>query len=305
MSLTYIAVLIAVLLACAPLMSSISTRQREKALQRYAKQMNLSLSPEVRPRVIRRINAYERASLIGGVGGSAVGFGVGLTLPQAPDSGTWVPLAVFVGLGMGMMLTTVTTATIGALRPAPGRRVARASTPTIVDYVPPLERRYAVAALGCAGLALIGAVVALATGVVRSDEMDAAGVLYSGGAVFAYLGAVSYVIAQVLSRRILDAGQPASTAQELAWDDALRASTLRGLLLLPGSLATLSVVFTFVRLAAHATYQADFVGLVGGAALIAFVCVVGCLVVIDARSRPSQHYWRRLWRATHISTAAP
>lgn len=292
----YLAVVIAVLLACAPLLSSTTPRQRRKALDRYARRMNLALTPEVEPRVIGRVAAYERATLIGGVIGSVVGLAVGRALPPAPDSGTWTPLAVLVGLGVGAMVATVTTATVGTLHHAPGRRVARISAPTMNDYVPPLERWFAPTALACAGLALLGAAIALSTGVVQSPDLSAADVFSSPGAVFGYLGAAGFLTARLLGHRILGAGQPAADQHELAWDDALRAATLRGLLTLPGALSTLSVLTTFLRLGAHVTNPPEFVGVIGGAALMLFICGVVMLATVDAFSRPSQHYWRQLWQ---------
>lgn len=296
MKFAYIAVLIAVLLASAPLLSSKSAWQREKALNRYARRMNLALTTEVRPRVISRIATYERSLLIGGVGGSLAGFGLGLVLSHPQNWGDWTPLTVFIGLGLGVMLATVTTATFSTLRTGPRQRIARTSAPRITDYVPPVERWYTPVALGCAGLVLLGATIALGIRVLHGDELQAAGMLLSSGAILGYLGFAAHLVAQHLTRRVLDAGQPAASQQELAWDDALRAATLRGLQLLPGSLATLSVLMTFVQLGAQVTNPPEFVAVVGAVGLILFVCAVAVALIADAVSRPSQHYRRRLWQ---------
>lgn len=295
----YIVVALAFFLACAPLLSSTTERGREKSLDRYARRMNLALTGQVRPRVVKRIMSYERAAVAGGICGVAVGFAVGLALPEhiAPGDGTIGPLLAVIGLGVGVMASTVTTATIGALRPVQERRIARLSVPGLGDYVPALERWFAPITLGCAGLALAGGVIALGTGVIRSDGLDAVGLLYSVGAILGYLGLATYLVARILARRILGAGQPATAEQELAWDDALRANSLRGLFQLPSALAGMSVLVIFAQVAAARTVnRADTLNFIGGSAFILFIAGALTLIVADLSTRPSQHYWRQLWR---------
>lgn len=217
----YIVVLIAIFLACTPQLSSATERQRGKALDRYARRMNLALTPQVRPRVIKRITAYECAALVAGICGVAVGYAVSLILPgpSEPGSGNTAPLfvAVAVGLGVGVMMSTVATATVAILRSEPERRIARTSVPAVADYVAALERWSAPLALGCAGLALLGAVIALGTGVHHSDELN----LIGGCAFFLFIVAAVVLISldgssrpsQHYGRRLWQHSQPTRVRQ--------------------------------------------------------------------------------------------
>lgn len=295
----YFVVVVAVLLACAPLLSSATDRQREKSLERYARRMDLALTRYVKPRVVRKITTYERAAVAGGVCGAAIGLIAGIALPVhiLPNDGTITPLLVVIGLGLGMMISTVAAATVSTLRAEPERRIARMTVPAVADYVPALERCFAPLALCCAGLALAGGVIALGTGVVPSDDLNPGQLLYSVGAILGYLGLATYVACLLLARKVLAAGQPATAQQELAWDDALRANSLRGLYRLPSVLAGVAVPVIFVQVAAaRSVNQADTLNFIGGAALIVFVVAALGLIVADVSTHPSRHYRRRLWQ---------
>jgi hypothetical protein len=296
----YLVVVVAVLAAGAPFLFSLSDRQRAKALDRYARQVNLALTPEVRPRVVARIVARERAFTGGGLVGTLLGLGVGLTLPSEPavvGEGPGPLLAVPIGLIVGATIATVFTSVASTLRPGIDRRIARPTAPALEDYVPPMERWFAPLTLACAVLALAGGVIALATGVLHSPDLQAADLLRSTGSVLLYAAVLAFAGGRPLARRVLEAAQPASSEQELAWDDALRSSTLRGIVQLPSVLAAASVTISFFEIGARTVDQPMIIGLLGVLGLTVFLTGSAVLLAMDLGGRPRQHYWRRLWRA--------
>ncbi|GGL69078.1 hypothetical protein GCM10011575_29640 [Microlunatus endophyticus] len=296
MFISYVAVGVCLLAGSAPLLLTTNDKQRQKALDRYARKVNLAITDDVRPLVVRRITIVERFTLIGGAVGGLLGLVLSVVLRAAGATDWAASFAILLGLAIGISFAPVGSVVLTTLGIAAGPRVARMTTPAVTDYVPRLELRAVPIALGCAGLAIAGGMVALGTGVLQGHRLDAVGVLVSPGAILAYVAALGYAAALILVRVVLNSGQPAGSTQELAWDDAMRASSLRSLIHTPLAIAAASVVVTFLDVGSRTINQPVLIGTIGVAALVIFVVAMITVAVTDAASRPGQHYWRRLWQ---------
>jgi hypothetical protein len=274
------------------------TRQdKEKVLDQQARQVNLALTPEVRPLVIERIVARERAHLVGTIAGIVVGFVLILVLPTtvrrhlATDLLFFPPPLLFAvfGLILGVTVAPVATAAM-SLRRRNGTRIARAITPSIDDYVPRSEIWPAAAAAACVAVTLSVGVALVGS----HGSTDRGPLLLSHGAMFGYVALAALLIGKLLSRRILQTGQVAASGQELAWDDALRASTLRDLSSRPQLLAAIAQIQLAqsigdrLDLPALASLTIEM-GILGSALVFLLLGLAG------QATTPSQHYWRRLW----------
>lgn len=297
-----IGALLGAVLAGSPFLLSIGDRKRERALDRYARHANLAVTDEVRRPVVRRIITLERAALIGGIGGAGAGLLLSLLLQPVPvddDAGySFAPIAILLCAGLGAGVCQALTAAIVTVRVEPGRRIARSTAPDFSDYVPPLEQTLCVAALAGAVLSILGGWLALRLGILHSERLEGGGIFGTLGAVLAGAALLLTAIGAILGPIILRAPQPAGSEQELAWDDALRANTLRSLVTVPAVTALVSIFTTFFEVGARTVPQPAPIGAIGVVALLCIVVAAAVLMGVDLSARPSQHYWRRLWKPT-------
>jgi uncharacterized membrane protein (DUF485 family) len=165
-------------------------------------------------------------------------------------------------------------------------RLARLRAVSIVDYRAPLEQwlpRIAVA------VAVVGFIVRIAV-----DPGGASGVppfLY----VYAVLMVATLVICEIAGRVLVRRGQPAGSAIELAWDDALRSRALSAIAVSP---FFLGAYFGFVTLAFYPpTHSAGSAP--GSIVEISLDLAAAILLlawgVIAMATKPQQRYLRRLW----------
>ena len=115
--------------------------------------------------------------------------------------------------------------------------------------------------------------------------------------LFVYAGAiiVSLAIYEVTSRTLVRRGQPAGSALELAWDDALRSRALNAIAIAPMYLAA---YFNIASIAFYPNSRGPAAVLaVDISALTEILFAAGLLVwIIGTSSRkPQQRYLRRLW----------
>ena len=294
----WIAILPAIVISMAPLLMARKDPQREKALDGYARKVNLAMTPQVRPRVVARLRSYEKAAMIGAAVGVAVGLPV-MIIVGAIGAPAWsdnLPLGIIVSVCLGMTCGPVFSSVGRALRPDPGRRIARPTAPTAADYVPPLERLSAPFGVGISALALIVGAVLLSTGVLPSNDFDLLGLLLSPGAVIGYFGLLLWIGTIVVERLLLRTGQIAGSEQELAWDDALRAMTLRGVVVLPFAVSTMATLLIFFTVISQTTGVSSTMTAIGGFAFFGYLTAVCIGVALDVAQTPGQHYWRRLWK---------
>ena len=168
----------------------------------------------------------------------------------------------------------------------PGRRIARDHAVTVEDYVDPVERR---AAWIIAAIALAIGLVDLIHGGRGPDALIAATTGFGALAVIAGTALVS--------RLIVARPQRADTTVLLAWDDALRAATLRFITQSATVIALLSLVGTLPIAVASTGIRVDREGMqMGTVWAVVAVFVVGG--IWGMRQRPARYFLRRLWPGT-------
>jgi predicted membrane protein len=295
MSLVFVLCAIAIVFSFTPLASSKpATRPRE--LDKYARRMGIAVPADIEDRIVARLIRRERALLAGGLTGIILAVLVSLVLPGGFAAG-YVPVLVFGGLGIGSALGAALASSSTALIPPTGPRVARPTTPVLGDYVPTLESRCARLLPAVALAAVAGAWIAYSAGALGDARLTSGYIWTSAGAWLAYASVAALLVAGLLSRRILDRGQPASSATDLAWNDALRAQALRDLHAMPVVLGLVSALSTFFDVGSLADYRGDgaTAGLIGMALLLLLVTLTVLLTVVGFVGKPQQHFWRRLW----------
>lgn len=243
-----------------------------------------------------RFRRRHRAAGVGAATGLALVLAWGWVSddPFLERSGAAVPVllvAAMVGVAVGTGLLALREA--ANARPADGPRLARPVTPTIADYVPPIERLGARVVVAVPAVVLVTAAVTSLAGVV-----DLAA-LVTGTPALLYVVAAPAVafVAEAASRRLLERPQPAASPVELAWSDASRAQVLRDIVTVPllaGMFATAGVTAAALEATAPGG-PSDLVIAVGTA--VAGLLVLAALVTaaVSASSRPDRHFRRRLW----------
>ena len=204
---------------------------------------------------------------------------------------TWLLIgAVATGGALGTALASV-------LQPArqPDRlRVARSRSVGLADYIGGLERN---GARILATLGVLGGIATLLLGwfdVVRFALEPASGARI---ALCAFT-ALALVAFEVLGRRVVGRPAPAGSPRELAWDDALRAATVRDLAGAPtvlGLFASAAVALDIILMvAAPGSANQTLVTVIAVGAATAFLA--GTIIAIVAIvPKPQQHYLRTLW----------
>lgn len=248
-----------------------------RALERVAREVGLALTPEIESTLARRITSRERGYTIGAMTAVA---GIGLwsfSGTVANWSGIVLVSIILIGAVVGLGIAEWRS----AFAPVPdGPRIARAQTPTLADYVSPVERWSNPVAILLAVGALGVVVVAFPGGL---DSLLPALVL---AAVAVVTAAVSWIAGAALLKH----GQPAASVTELAWDDALRGSTLRSIAQIPMILGAASLTATLYALGTDpAMSSLTTYGLLG------LVAVVLAFTIFTNQRRTATRYLRRLW----------
>lgn len=250
---------------------------------RYAVLLRVGLPVRLENAVSARVNARDRGAGIGAFVATvlamlAVHFGIGVS----DDTRLTLLLiggAAAAGGGAGVAVAAFTDAP-GIARSGP--RIARSGAVTVADYIHPFER------YGARTVVVVAAAVSIA-----GAALGAGGSLFPLAA-FATVGVVALGLFEVASRRIVAIGQPAGSTGELVWDDAVRASTLRGMLAAPVAFGGYSLLFGLLRLvetgpAAATAAAADVSGVATSLGVFAFV-------LYDRIGKPRRHFLDRLWR---------
>lgn len=274
---------------------------RTGAAHRLARKVDLSLDPSVEQAVADRLARRERAGVVGGL---LVMWAAVVTLGRAAEAvqeglaPLFVALAYLLGhaVGYGVVAWHETRRP-----PGDGPRVARASTPTHDDYVARHERWGAWVVAGAATCLAVALVMVEQTGAFGS-----AAVPWALAAATAVLPWVAIAVDELLARRLLDRRQVAATPLELAWDDALRARTLRDMVTVPLVLGlSLPLVLAGVMGdAAEGGWPANpMVGVTSGV----FMLILGGAIVlglVSAALNPHRHFRSRLWPRTNREAVA-
>ncbi len=265
---------------------------RRSTAERYARTVDLDLG-ELRGVVERRLARREVAGAVGGVLGAWVTVG-GLVAAGLP--GSWVAALAAIGFLAGAAVAYAGVAWRDSGGPlADGPRIARATAPEHGDYVARHERWGAWVAAGAATLVAVGLAAVDAAGVLDLGEVP-----LGLAAATAVLPWVAVGLDAAVARRLLDRPQVATSTHELAWDDALRARTLRDLV---GVVITVAVVMPVMLASVVAEGlpggwpENPAVGVVMGL-IAAILGAAGVMTVVSLALQPGRHVRTRLWPAS-------
>lgn len=285
--------LVAVLL---PLSGSYRSYLGRKLATKAAATVPADQETALEERMTRRARAMGAGIVVAGI--------LALLLSQAWDSaedasgGFFAVSVMFVFGAVGLALADIrwpgTT--------TEGPRTARATSPTVEDYLPP-QLLMVSHLFTITGLAVLVVTVLLS----RSEWFDAATIWRSPVPLLATALPLLLGLSWLATRRVLDAPQPARDETELYWQDAVRAQTLSSLAVGTPFVGLFALVVCGSVLDDAASTAAVTVGQVGPAwslwllvagYLLPFLLVLGTVVVAAAQrgSWSEMHHFRdRLW----------
>ncbi|TFD49834.1 hypothetical protein E3T55_10405 [Cryobacterium frigoriphilum] len=250
---------------------------QRRVLERFAREAGLALTPEIEPAVTRRITAHERGYTIGAMT-AVVGIGFWSITGTTTE---WSGIVLVAIIAIGAVAGVVIVEWRAAFAQVPDQpRIARPTAPAVTDYVSPWEMWASPVVILVAALALGAALAASPLGLwplVPATVLAAAAVVAA---------AVSHFAGGALMRR----GQPASSVDELAWDDALRGATLRSMVQIPATIGVASLAATLFTLGTLPGLSDVMMWTLFGvlAALVAFM-------ILSNRRAATTYYLRRLW----------
>jgi hypothetical protein len=274
--------------------------------RRHARRINLELSGEQAGVVARRLGMRARVGALGSLVGVLVVWAPGAVWGVGPfadpssgarsaagDATSYLgPIAAMVAFFVGRSVGSAAVAWSEALRPPlpRGPRVARASRPGVGDYVAPVER------VGSWLVVAVDAVLVLVLIALRGPVgLPTLPVGLTVAVVIAPAAAVA--LQEWLAARLVAAPQITTSSTALAWDDAMRAVTLRDVVTV-----TLAIGLTgpFVLLGVLSS------GLTGGwpenpavgvvdALFVALLVPAAVIALVSTALAPWRHFRRRLW----------
>lgn len=283
-------------------------KNRNRAINQMIDQARLALPPELHAEVTTRVLSRQRAMIVGSIIAIVV---TAIPIYFTINSGmsVWSGLLVVIASVCGSSIGVFASEARSAFAPASAvPRIARSRTPVIGDYLSTLERWFTPASVIMA-VALLAAVSVLMV-LNPEDTFDRDALLGLLLPVVLLVAAViAWAIAGAAARHLLSRGQPAGTVTELAWDDALRSSSLRAVNDMPAMIAFMGSFVTVFTLSIAATGNEP--GSLGNT--IANFAIFGMLValipllvvlLLRAGSRRPPHYLRQLWPETAAQISA-
>ncbi len=274
---------------------SVPRSSAASAVRSFARSVNLAVTAEVEPTVLRRVRARS-LSFAGGLALAAVAL-MALGLAGVEPGSMTAIVVVLVIYGSVALCVAVTAGAGRPHVPEGAPRVAHVGESRIRDYVPAFELVGARVLTGAA--VLLCAASAIAAGVNGSGAVAA---WWTGYAVIVVAIAAAW---EINARRVLRRSVPAGSTQQLAWNDALRASVLRDTITLPLTAG----VFGAVAGPFHVLTELPLPGwIAAGAGGVVFLLAIGAVLVvipIAVLAKPGQHYQRRLWPDLAAAPAVP
>ena len=267
---------------------------QSQRIQVVVNNAGLPLTREIEPTVAATLRREVRLGFLTVALGLVVAT-VGMILANVHGLGSIVFIdfsAVFLAIGIGSAIGTVAQEDA---RQKSDVRFARLRSVGISDYRAPLEQW------------MPRVVIALALAVfVFRVVVSPGGVGATPAFLFVYAAAmvVSLAISEIATRTLVRRGQPAGSALELAWDDALRSRALNSIALSP---LYLGGYFSIASIAFYPGGRGPAAVLaVEVSAGLTMLFAVGLLVwaIASPSRKPQQRYLRRLW-PEFLSAAAP
>jgi len=267
---------------------------RRFAVVQLGTSVGLAVPEHLEPALRRRLVGRTVASLIGAIVGLAAAVAALQTrlVPSSESTDVAEFWLVFGGFFAGASIAAAIYALTAKPARPEGERFARSGAVDLRDYLAPIDR------LGARGAVALGIVTVLAATAVSGVGLTHSNAALSIGGLIVIAGAVGLVLSEWASRRILDRPQPAGSPSELAWDDALRAQSLREIVTAPlslGSWGSLAVLFTLVDAADSAEVGGVATFWVGAVGLVIVLIALFAAAGISIATKPQQHYLRRLW----------
>ncbi|GMA29096.1 hypothetical protein [Arenivirga flava] len=258
---------------------------RSSPVRSFSRSVNLAVTAEVDRTVLRRVQARS-LSFAGGLVLAAVVL-MGLGLAGVEPGATTGIVTVLVVYGSVALCIAVSAGAGRPWVPEGTPRMARVGAARIQDYVPAFELVGARALCGLAVLACIGS--AITAGASGSGAVAA---WWAGYAAIVVAIAVAW---ELNARRVLRRSVPAGSTQQLAWNDALRASVLRDTLTLPLTAGFFGAFAGPLHVLTELPLPGWIAAAVGGAVFLLLVAAVLVLIPIALLVKPGRHYQRRLW----------
>lgn len=289
-----------VLAGIVALLLPLSSRYRAHLTVRLVERADAHVPADQVPALENRVTRQTR-----GVGIGIVLAGLALLVTAlARGAESWSPSGeLSLALGLLFVFGAAGLAVVEILRPGvvdDGPRSARATAPTVTDYVP--------AAMRLTGWTLSGlgfAVLALALILGQTRWFDGGTIWRSPVPILAVGVVVVAMLSAVAVRRVLDAPQPARNEAELYWQDAVRAHTLCSLLATPALLGVLGLAVSGAVLDDAASAVAIASGQVGPTwslwvliigYVLSFVVIMGLLIAsVPGGWNEMRHFRDRLW----------
>jgi hypothetical protein len=260
-------------------------KTQKRRIQLLVNSVGLPLTSEIEPTVVANQRREVRVGFLGVVVGIAVA-SCGLILARVSSPGEIFLIdftLIVVSVGIALALAAVVHED---RRQKSAVRFARLRAVTIGDYRAPLER----------WMPRIIVLLALAAFAVRVILTPGT---FGISAAFLYLYAVLMVISlafcEIASRLLLRRGQPAGSALELAWDDALRSRALTSIAVAP---FYLGLYFSVAAIALYPSSGSAAAALgVQIEALVTLLCAALLLVtsIRTLGTNARQRFLRRLW----------
>jgi hypothetical protein len=288
--LTWAMCLFLIIFAAGLIATAGSPRALRNLPERLSRDVGLPLEATIEPAIRRNARRRRLGSGIGILALTAVAIGL-LAGPLAAVEGngeTWFVVgALLVGVTSGAAVAVVTDR---VPTPPDGIRVARARSVGVGDYVPGSERIGARVIVAAAVLST-AAVAIVPTVASTPDTLP----LWLAAMLGTGLSVVALIMAEVVGIRIVRRAQPAGSTNELAWDDALRAITLRDLVLAPIVAGLYGVVLALAAILSSTQLPEQLRNGLLALLVIASVLVAIAIGVVSAVRQPRRYYLRRLW----------
>jgi len=281
------------LLATVALIASFRPHSHERAVLKFAENVGLPLPQRLAEPILHRMLARRRSSTVGGMVGAVATALVLLVSPSGSDNGSlltplFIVAGIFAGATIGTSVSAVKSSSVRA--PSEKARYARVHAVELHDYVSRVE-------LWLARVPVVLAVVAVVAGVTLAGAgvMNYTGLTALLASIALSLVAVSTLIAhEVVGRRVVAMGNHVGSPEELVWEDALRAMTIRELAVAPTFLGYYALLMAInpLLVSPDDSARTGFAIASLGVAILTAVIALGMLVSVLAVKR---HFLRRLW----------
>lgn len=280
-------------------------RARSTLANRLEKSIGLAIPVGLRPTIGRQAARRARISLTGLILAAWAVLPFVWSINDEASPGISTP-PMFLVVGAMFAGAAIGTA-IGSL-PRTRRldkdsiRYARPEAVTLDDYVAPLVRRGAWAAVGLATLIYLSSVIVSTTGIAPIALLPPT----TFGGIMVALAIASLAFFETMGHRMVGRAQPTGSEPELVWGDAMRSTNVSGLAMAPIALGFYGLVTCTVDFAIGFRHIVDTV-----AALITVnvfwnlgIVAIILIGIYAITSRPQRHFLRRLW-PQYLNVGAP